>query len=398
MNHDIRLKLEGALLEKLLEKALQTGACFSDVRRTGVRTLVLRTDVQGAAVLEALCRRYGLDCRMLGRSGYTALKAHVRARWTLVFGLLLCVVLCVLFLSRIWLIDVHFVGSRAALGNSDEIFSTLSALEIRVGMRAQEVDAELLQRRLFAASDGYSFVGARRQGVRLLIEVAPETPSPTLYESSRARDLVAARDGVISAVRVHAGNACVCVGDTVRTGQVLILGEETIRKDTQTGEALTAPIAARGEILARCWIEGSAEGNIVSATSSRTGRSRVSLRLRMGRRILPISESAHFASEELERELLPLVGLFMPLEVERSTYYETEIRNRKLDPATLEERLTTLAKADALSKLQQEDIAYELTSFWTDTDQIGNTLRVRAVYEIYTDIAVTRDALIEEVY
>lgn len=398
MNHDIRLKLEGALLEKLLEKALQTGARFSDVRRTGTRTLVLRTDVQGAAALETLCRKYGLGCRTLGRSGYTALKALIRARWTLVFGLILCIVLCALFLGRIWLIDVRFVGPQATLGNSDEIFSALHALEIRVGMKSQEVDADLLQRRLFAAGDSYSFVGVRHQGVRLLIEVAPETPSPTLYESSRMQDLVAARDGVISAVRVHAGSACICVGDTVRAGQALILGEETIGKDTQTGEALTAPVAARGEILARCWIEGSAEGNIVSAAHFRTGRSRTSLRLRMGTRLLPIRESERFASEELERELLPLVGLFLPLEIERSIYYETELQSRTADPAALEENLIVLAKADALSKLQQEGIAYELAAFWTDTNQIGNTLRVRAVYEIYTDIAVTRDALIEEVY
>ena len=58
----------------------------------------------------------------------------------------------------------------------------------------------------------------------------------------------------------------------------------------------------------------------------------------------------------------------------------------------------SLARADALVSMQAEDMEYEIASTWTDTQQSGNTLRVRAVYEIYTDIAATRDALTEEVY
>ena len=106
MNRDVWLRVEGSLLERLLQRALKQGAHFARVRRTGRRTIVVASDARSAEVLTALCRRYGLDCRVLRRGGWTALKDVLRARWTLAPGLLLCVICCVLALSRIWLVSI----------------------------------------------------------------------------------------------------------------------------------------------------------------------------------------------------------------------------------------------------------------------------------------------------
>ena len=51
-----------------------------------------------------------------------------------------------------------------------------------------------------------------------------------------------------------------------------------------------------------------------------------------------------------------------------------------------------------MEKLSRDGIDYEIASDWTDAEEKNGVLRIRAVYEIYTDIAVTRDVLIEEVY
>lgn len=398
MNHDIWLRVEGSLLERLVQRALTRGASFAHIRRIGSRALLVAADKRSADILMELCRKYSLDCRLLSRGGRAALADLLRARWTVLPGLLLCALICSLCLSRIWLVDVVFTGPSAHLGDRQAILNLLEAADIRAGMYAGDVNADLLQKQLMASAGDFSFVGVRRQGVRLLVEASPEVPAPEIYAIDHARDLVASRDGVIESVTVHSGDACVKPGDTVRRGQLLIRGEEAVGKDAETGEEITAPVSALGEVRARCWYEGGAEGYIEYSVSRRTGKSQTGVRLKLMDLSIELAACDGYPSEEIETQILPVVGLFLPLEIKRSVHYETAPSVQSMDPAQLEARLADLARAEALSAVARDRIQYEIASQWTDATRNGNTMRVRAIYEIYTDIAVTRDALTEEVY
>ena len=65
MNRDVHLLVQGALLERLLEKALAEGAVFARIRRIDDRSMRIETDVRSADTLIRLCRRYSLNCRTL---------------------------------------------------------------------------------------------------------------------------------------------------------------------------------------------------------------------------------------------------------------------------------------------------------------------------------------------
>ena len=80
MNHDLRLRVEGAYPERLLERCLTRGARFARVRRTGARTLILDTDAHSAEIVLALCKRYGLNHRVLRHGGLSALLQGLRRR------------------------------------------------------------------------------------------------------------------------------------------------------------------------------------------------------------------------------------------------------------------------------------------------------------------------------
>ena len=84
--------------------------------------------------------------------------------------------------------------------------------------------------------------------------------------------------------------------------------------------------------------------------------------------------------------------MFLPLEIVRTTRWETEPRPEASDPNALERNLTLLARAQALS--MRPETPCEIAREWTEkqTDADGN-LRVRAVVEWKTSVAVTRGAL-----
>ena len=392
MNRDVHLLVQGALLERLLEKALAEGAVFARIRRIDERSMRIETDVRSADTLIRMCRRYSLNCRTLRRGGRTALWNLARRRWTVLPGTALCFVICALFLSRVWLVDIRFTNAQINPDIQRRIAACLEENGIRPGMAASAVDTSHLQTQITASVENLSYAGVRLQGIRLLVETSPEVPAPKLYSLSDVRNLYAVRNGVVESVTVYSGEAFVQPGDTVLAGEVLIRGVEDKSKEE------TTPVGALGKVIARCWYEGAARGALYSKQAVRTGRSSFGCRLRLGDFSLTLTECEDYASEETQTEVLPIVGLFLPLELERTTHFETALHARSADRATLERQLAVLARADALVSMQAEDMEYEIASTWTDTQQSGNTLRVRAVYEIYTDIAATRDALTEEVY
>lgn len=390
MNHDIRIRVEGAMLERLIQRAAEHGAEFAAVRRTGSCTMHIDADERSAAILTGLCDQYRLNYKILRQGGISAFLHRVRQRRTLALGILLCGTLCAWTLSHIWIIDI--VPAEGSI-HADNIRAYLEEAGIRTGMAAGGIDTALLQKQLTAAAGGYSYIGVRRQGIRLLIEAAQEVPAPEIYEIDRPRDLVAAYDGIVSSVNVHSGEACVEVGDTVRAGQILIRGEEEKTKEE------TRPVGALGEVYVRSWFEGSAEGSLRQSVRRRTGKHSTASVLKLLNYSLPLTEGASFPSYETETEILPVGGLFLPLEIVRSHYFETESAVENIDRSILQKRLSALACADARVRLMRAGPAdYEITDYWEECTTEGNLLRVRAVFEITSNIAVSRDALIEEAY
>lgn len=387
MNRDVHVLVEGALLERLVQRATDEGAVFAEARRCGTRQMELVTDAKSADILLRLCARYGIYARVLHRGGVTAVLGAMRRRWTLGLGLLLCLLAVRLSLSRLWWIDVEFIGPAAALGDKAQVEACLREEGVFPGMALNRIDDKRLKKQLMADAGSYSFIGVRRQGVRLLVEAAPEVPSPEVYQRQYARDLVAARDGVVVSVNALSGTACVKAGDTVRVGQTLIRGEEDKTKEETQG------VAALGEVIARCWYEGGAQGSLTRSVVRRSGRVQESVQFCLLGLKLPIKTCEGFSQEEVVVERLPLAGLYLPLEMERSLHYETKIMTEEMDESVLRAQLGVLARAEALASLGRENISATQATSWEECTRQENVLHVRAVYEVSMDIAVTREEI-----
>ncbi len=373
--------------EKLLERSMAQGAIFLEARRDGERGLIVCCDAASAQILLGECERFHLTAETLLRRGRSAFVEYARRRRTLPVGLVLCALLCWLFLSRIWLIDVAFSGEAAALGDAAALREAVAAEGVRPGMR-RDIDLDALGQALRADAGSYSYVGAHLRGIRLLVEAVPEVPSPALYDVDAARDLVCERDGIVLRAEARSGELCVHPGDAVRRGQLLIRGEEKRSSEE------TRPIAALGEVVVRAWFVGEASLPLAQEQVAFTGRSAVSARLTTPWFSLPISECETFADQRQDVEYLPVGGVFLPVEIERVTRREVSRSAVDVDEKLLRSRLSRLAFADAALRLQAEGPSeYEIRNRWIDYERRGDRLIARAVYEISADAAVTREAL-----
>lgn len=389
MNGDVRLRVESLMPERLLNRALSEGAQFRRVERIGRYELRLTTDPSGAEVVRSLCERFSLPCAVLERRGYSALKAKLRRRATLLASVMVYLICMSLFFSRIWLVDVLPADDRTI--DASSLSECLSALGVHPGMLKANLDVSALQSALSAAAPEYSFVGVRMEGVRLRVEAAPAISEPELFALSAGRDLVAACDSVVVSLNVRAGIACVQPGDTVTRGQTLIRGEERISKEENRS------IAALGEVTARTWAVGEARAPTRRTTYARTGRQSVRAELRLRDLAWPLRQGECYSSQETQTEILPVGGLFLPLQIVRTTAYETVSQTAFEDPDALARSLSALAAAQANLHWAQSRPDATVCDRWQETlrDDRG-FLRVRVVLELNSNIAVTRDTLYQQ--
>lgn len=386
MNGDVRLRVEGLMLERLIQRAVSEGAHFRSIRRDDPRAIILDADPESAKILIALCERFSLPCRILSRRGRDAMLRRLKRRGTLLAGALTFVAILSLFFSRIWLIDVALTGDRSSDVRALE--DALVSLNITPGMAKSAIDPSALEDALAAASPDFSFVGVEIQGVRLLVEASPAVPAPPLYELTSGRDLVARCDGVVESVSVLSGVACVKPGDTVVRGQTLIRGDERVTKE------INRSIAALGTVVARTWYEGTASASLTYPEQIRTGRSSQSSELRLMNFVWRLSEGENYLSQDSEEEFLPIGGLFLPLQIRRTTLYETHTRTLEADTDALKRQLALLAFSEAGLKLaQSQPEGMEIADRWIEYTRDAGVLTARAVYEMQTDIAVSRDVL-----
>ena len=387
MRNEVTVRARCLMPERLIDRAVKQGAHFDSVRLGEDNALVVCCDAASAGLLLALCERFNLSATVIRRRGVSALRRFIRRRATLIAGIACALALCALFLSRLWIVDIAFTGDNAALGDASALSRSLEAMDVRPGVD-RNIDAALLAQRLQAEDRRYSYVGARLQGVRLLVEAVPEAPAPPLYDIDAARDLVCARDGIVVSAVVRSGMLCVKPGDAVRRGQVLIRGEEQASKEE------TRPIAALGEVVVRSWFSGEARLSRTEVQTVDTGRRSTGAKLIAPGLQWPIVRAGDFPAQRTEREYLPIGGMFVPLEIERLTHVETRRRESRLPADILMQRAGALALADARTALRRTGpTRYALSRSWVDYDNDGGALLARAVIEIQSDAAATREAL-----
>ena len=379
MTDRVSLTLTGRFPERFIQKALTRGARFASIRREGSRTLRLTASAADARIIEALAAELGLAVRESGRAGWPEWLKRLWARRTLAAGLLLCAALLWAFAGRVWRVEVTPLADPLPPEAEARLVRWLEDQGVKPLMRRSDVEPSLLSARILAEFEELAYAGVRLRGAHLSVEYSPEDAAPPVYRPEDAGGLYAARDAVVLSVEPLAGKACVKPGDAVRAGQLLVRGEERV------GPEETRSVRALGRVTGRVWFEARREAPLTETARLRTGRVRTASALRLFSWRLPLMEAADFACQDEATEYLPVVGLYLPMAIERRTLREAAERLQPVDRGETKARLEAEALAAARKKLPPE--ATERLS-WTETQEAEGRLIVRAVIEAEMDIAI----------
>lgn len=167
-----------------------------------------------------------------------SLAAALKRRPFLIAGILIAFAMALVFGSFVY--GVEITGNRYV--NTSKIESVLLANKVDGFAYKGKVDVERIKMDVVAL-DGVSFASVKIKGSKLYVDVKEELPT-VLPEDENYAPVLSACSGVVTKVVTESGTPCVKVGDTVRSGDVLIAPVYTFTE----GES-AAP--AKGEVWAK---------------------------------------------------------------------------------------------------------------------------------------------------
>ena len=330
------IEAQGLSAARFLKRLTDHGIRVSNVRRIDAGTMRLTIPAKRFFDLRKLRKGLGLRIRIVERGGFPFLwKKFFRRPFLWAGSALLFAALCVLS-SRIWVIRME----ETRLVDPEEITALLKENGIYPGARLSGPVLISAANDLSARIRDAAWIGLDREGVLLKVSVTeaiPESPKKTTRVPS---DVIAEKDGVVTAISVMRGQARVKVGDRVKKGDVLISGT-VVRNDKSYETNADGTVLAAVTYTAECELVDS-----VTETAE-SGASETVLTLLFGSTELAQGRPSFEHCRICGSETVPLSDL-LPVSIRRSTAYEIVFRDRALSGEEAEQYALSNARERAL--------------------------------------------------
>lgn len=184
--------------------------------------------------LKPLVKKTHTKIRVCKKCGFPFYMLKNKRRKIFFAGAVLFVILLNIYSLFIW--DIHFEGN---VRRTDETLAGfLSEDGIKPGMLKKTVDCEGIVKNIRKEYNDIVWASASIEGSRLKIQIKENTDTYSeetvdTSEIDKATDLVAIKDGIITEMVTRAGIPQVHIGDSVKKGDILVLGREEILSDSQ---------------------------------------------------------------------------------------------------------------------------------------------------------------------
>ena len=377
---ELEVTATGLSPEKLLNLAAKNHISLSGVRRLSYTQLCFNIGPADYNRLKKLLPegRYKLN---IGSSrGLSLMLYAFRARYCLIAGIIISIVLAFFASSRIWFVKVR--GCEKV--SEENVLQLLESYGLKSVASVSGEELDEMEKRLMQDISDISWVGISRRGVNIYAYIKESSELPESTPIDKPADVIALKDGVVEKVTVLQGRAVVTQGQTVRAGDVLISGE-LIYQDLPYQY-----IYALGDVQARIWYSGERKISLVQSETVRTGNTAVVRTMRIFGQDIPLDGENPFASYEVESKERDVMNLGIPVTIITQTYYETEEREYSI---TQEEALE-LGKSDLEQELSgqiPQDAEILRTQSSVKAAEGGNAVIVSMFIETLEQIGQTKE-------
>lgn len=338
----VRVRLTGYSPERFLNLCKAHEIEIWDLQNNG-GYYEMNLSIRDFRRLRPLRRKARAHLLVTERHGLPFFLHQYRNRKMFVVGILLCITFLYVMSLYIW--NIHIEGNYSRTTNV--ILDYLESEHIVHGMPKSQVDCKEIQSMIRIQFPDIIWVSAEIKGTRLLIRIRENMdslPKESETEEEEPRDIVAAREGIVTSVLVRKGVSRIQAGDEVEAGQLLISGRIDILNDS--GEVADYQYtAADADVYASTTYTYYDEFVLSHEVRHPTGKKRHGVYAKIGGKTISLKlhpDFETFSTLNTEYPLKLTENFYLPLTFGTTLYEEYEIYTESYS----EEEATALAEAN----------------------------------------------------
>ena len=228
----VKIRITGYSPERFLNMCCFHGIRIWELKSVG-NAYEMYISLAGFRKLRPFARKTHMRIYVTQRNGFPFFVQSYRHRGALFAGILLSILLIWGYSLFIW--DIHFEGNDK--WTDEALTEFLKTKEVSPGMRKKKVDCPGIVKAIRKEYNDIVWVSASINGSRLKIQIKEnedtfqEEVQGTEEVSEKPTDLIAEEDGVITGIITRSGVPQVHIGDSVKKGDLLVLGRIDVTDD-----------------------------------------------------------------------------------------------------------------------------------------------------------------------
>lgn len=215
----VRFRAEGEFIERFLNLLARDRIAVWDGRKRGNTY----TGCARAAVYRKMRRHAktsGVRLRVTGKSGAPFTRRKYRHRKGVLVGALVFFAFIFVVSGFIWRVEVN--GNESV--EESHVIAALEEIGVGTGTWRAAIDVREAERRAMLKLPEVAWLALNIKGSTVTVEIDERTPPPPMVDPHKPCNIVAARDGQITSIRVYDGEPLLQQGDTVMKGEIIVSG------------------------------------------------------------------------------------------------------------------------------------------------------------------------------
>lgn len=227
----LRIRISGQAVERFINACSYKGIHIWELSAYDL-CYEMNITIKDFRKLKPVIRKTKTKVMIVERTGFPFFIQKYRNRKLLFTGFFLCTILIFYLSSYIWCIRIE--GNTT--NSTENLIGFLSSLEIRPGIKSQDVNCALISRRIRENYDDIIWVSTSLEGSDLVIKIKEnETSSEPIETSNHIEpyDIVADEDYQINDIIIRKGISQIKEGQFVKKGDLLVSGQIPVYNDAK---------------------------------------------------------------------------------------------------------------------------------------------------------------------
>lgn len=375
----VNISVEGYFIERFMNICISKKILLWNIKREKSTFLYANVGIKDFKKLKEIARKTKCKISIKEKKGLPFILNKHRKRK--IFIILLVVFFITLFVLSNFIWNIEIVGAENI--SKEEILEILKENGLSTGMLKNKVDTQKIINSIRLNRDDIAWVGIGITGTNATVKIVEADLKPEIIDENDYCNIVSEKEGLIVKVTAKNGTSLVKKDDVVKKGSILIAG---YIEGKYTG---TRYVHSEGEVLAKVWYSKKEKIELQKQEYKQTGKfeSKYSIRIKNFvinlYKTLPNFENYDTIIEE--KKLKIFSNFYLPIEIIKNTYYETELQEIEYTQEEAKEKLIQQLEEKLNEEIEKPE---KITNKQINVYENNDNIEIELIYEVLETIGV----------